>query len=406
MEVRVSKAAEVDENFQRARYNTVMETPSTEPKSPISPVASRYTGKVVYIYAYDVAYDMQRRPLMELLGQPVSGFGVGVTKRSPRRALFYRPQMVRLPVMECSGSGGPVRLEPTVKLFPVGAISIAVSVPFSVDRLEELAAFHDPQLQDGTMTDKVREVAEQLRGELAPYCIRPVEELAEGEAYTVFCMESSGASAGTAGSSVERWLDDHRRQIASLLTEEPDISVLSDQEVRESTDKFLSYYGHDLAVLDWDAALIVDEPENFEVIQHIIELANVQLEELRAYDRLLDAALERSYRDLGGANPRGSRGVHRGLREIRVDMARLNDELSNATKFFGDWHFARLYQAISSRFHLEDWQRVIADKLRTLDGLYQILNQDRVNRWMIVLEATIVLLFIIDVIILLIGLRH
>ncbi|HUS48088.1 MAG TPA: hypothetical protein VM098_08210 [Phycisphaerae bacterium] len=382
-----------------------METPSTEPKSPISPVASRYTGKVVYIYAYDVAYDMQRRPLTELLGQPVSGFGVGVTKRSPRRALFYRPQMVRLPVMECSGSGGPVRLEPTVKLFPVGAISIAVSVPFSVNRLEELAAFHDPQFQGGTMADKIRDLAEQVRGALGPYCVRPVEEVVEGEAYTVFCMESSGAKAGDTDYGAEKWLEDHRRQIASLLTEEPDISLLSDQEVEESTSRYLSYYGHDLAVLDWDAALLIDEPENFEVILHILELANVQLEELEAYDRILDAALDRSYRDLGAAAPRGSRGVHRSLREIRVDLARLNDELSNATKFFGDWHFARLYQAISGRFHLDDWQRVIADKLRTLDGLYQILNQDRVNRWMIVLEATIVLLILVDMFLLFFGLR-
>jgi hypothetical protein len=219
----------------------------------------------------------------------------------------------------------------------------------------------------------------------------------------VFCFESSALSAGADGFDAVGWLKQHRRQIASLLTEEPDISVLSDQEANESTGKYLSYYGRDLAVLDWDAALIIDEQENFEVILHILELANVQLEELEAYDRILDAALERSYRDLGGANPRGSRRVHRGLREIRLDLTRLNDELSNATKFFGDWHFARVYKAISDRFHLDDWQRVIADKLKTLDSLYQILNQDRVNRWMIVLEMTIVLLFIIDVVILLIG---
>jgi len=63
-----------------------------------------------------------------------------------------------------------------------------------------------------------------------------------------------------------------------------------------------------------------------------------------------------------------------------VDLARLNDELSNATKFFGDWHLARLCQAAAARFHLDDWRRIIADKLRTLDGLYQLLKQDQVNR--------------------------
>jgi hypothetical protein len=28
----------------------------------------RYTGEVVYIYAYDVAYEMNRQPVLELLG--------------------------------------------------------------------------------------------------------------------------------------------------------------------------------------------------------------------------------------------------------------------------------------------------------------------------------------------------
>jgi uncharacterized Rmd1/YagE family protein len=117
---------------------------------------------------------------------------------------------------------------------------------------------------------------------------------------------------------------------------------------------------------------------------------------------VLDGALEVAYRDLSRAR-RVSRQVSRGLREIRVDLARLNDELLNITKFFGDWHLAKIYQNLSSRFHLNDWSNVINVKLRTLADLYQILHQDWLNFWMVVLETTIVLLFIIDVLLLLIG---
>jgi hypothetical protein len=136
-----------------------------------------------------------------------------------------------------------------------------------------------------------------------------------------------------------------------------------------------------------------------------MELANLQLAELEAYDRLLDDALERSYRDLG-EQPLRSRGdILRELREIRIDMARFNDELSNTTKFFGDWHLARIYEKISSRFHLAEWHRTIDGKLKTLDDLYQLLKHDQNNRWMVILEATIVLLFIIDLVILFVGLK-
>ena len=98
--------------------------------------------------------------------------------------------------------------------------------------------------------------------------------------------------------------------------------------------------------------------------------------------------------------------VLRNMREIRIDLTRMNDELSNITKFFGDWHLARIYQNISARFHLSDWSQSIGSKLKTLDNLYEMLNHDRTNRMMLILEVTIVLLFIVDLVLLLLGLQR
>ncbi len=95
----------------------------------------------------------------------------------------------------------------------------------------------------------------------------------------------------------------------------------------------------------------------------------------------------------------------RELRELRIDLARFSDELSNITKFFGDWHLARIYENISARFHLSAWHKTLDGKLKTLDDLYQLLNHDRINRWMLILEVTIVLLFVIDVVLLILKLR-
>jgi hypothetical protein len=97
--------------------------------------------------------------------------------------------------------------------------------------------------------------------------------------------------------------------------------------------------------------------------------------------------------------------VLRVLREIRIDLARFSDELMNITKFFGDWHLARIYGGIAGRFHLADWHRSLEEKLKTLDELYEILKHDQNNRWMLMLEVTIVLLFVIDLIMLFLGLK-
>ena len=381
---------------------TTAQTKPSERKTLRPPVQS-YSGEVVYIYAFDVAYDMTRQPVRELLGQPVAQFVVDASKRSPRHLFFFRPQMVRLPPLERIGPMGPVRMDRVIKLLPVGAISITIRVPFEVRQVEDLVAYHDIQFSNGSLHEEVRRLAEEVRQELAPYFIRPVPQLAEEEAYTVFCVQSPLMTEDGNPLSAEDWLKATRRSVASLLTQETDCDHLSKQEAEESTGRSLSYYEHDVVVIDWDAALIVDEPRNFDETLYVMELANLQLAELEAYDRILDDSLERAYRDLGSRSVRARIPIMRELREIRIDMARFSDELSNISKFFGDWHLARIYENISARFHLADWHRTIDGKLKTLDDLYQLLNHDQTNRWMLILELTIVLLFIIDLIVLFLG---
>ncbi len=375
-------------------HNLAVSEPSAAPAPP-----ARYRGEVAFLYAYDLAYEMTREPLHELLGQPVAQFAMDVSKRSPRQLLFYRPQMVRLPALERVGPRGPVRVERAVKLLPMGAITITARVPFEVGSLDELVVYHDLAFRNGTLQQEVRQLAEEVFAALGPRLVRPVERLADDEAYTVFCLN---APAGN--EAAEQWLARNRRQVAALLTQESDPDSLSRQEAQESTSIYLSYYEQDLVVVDWDAALIVDEPKDFDETLYLMELANLQLAELEAYDRLLDHAVERAYRDLAAA-ARGRTGVIRELRELRIDLSRLSDELSNIGKFFGDWHLARTYSMIARRFHLSEWHHSIEEKLHTLDDLYEILKHDENNRWMLILEITIVLLFVIDLALLFAGHR-
>ncbi len=363
----------------------------------------RYTGKVVYMFAFDVAYEMTREPIRELFGQPIAQFSVDTSKRSPKHLFFYRPQMVRLPPMERFTKNGRVLLERAIKILPVGAISITVSVPFEVESIEDLVDFHDLQFNNGSLGQEVRALADEVREELTRYWVRPVTHISDEEAYTVFALNAPLVAEDGNPISAEDWLQGHRREVASLLTQETNINQLSRQEADESTARYLSYYENDLVVVDWDAALVIEEPRNLDETLYVMELANLQLAELEAYDRILDDALERSYRDLGHRSRRAKSQVMRDLREIRIDLARFSDELQNISKFFGDWHLARIYQTISTRFHLGDWHRSIDEKLKTLDDLYQLMNQDLTTRWMLILEATIVLLFILDLVAIFFG---
>jgi hypothetical protein len=364
----------------------------------------KYCGEVAYIYAFDIAYDMKRQPIVELLGQSLQNYSIGASKRSPKQLFFYQPQMAKLPAEQRRINGQTVRIQQSIKVFNIGAISILIRVPFEVKKIEDLVDYHELKFEQHSIEDEARLLAEKAKQDLEPYCVQPVSHLSQVENYTVFCLHELPPADGGSRLQAEEWLKTNRCEVAGLLTEEANTACLSEQEATESTGQYLTYYSHDLVVVDWDAALVVGEKESLDDILHIMEVANVQLVELSAYDRLLDGSLEKAYRDLTKRRARVSREIHRSLREIRVDFARLSDELSNITKFFGDWHLARIYTSLSNRFHLADWYRVIHEKLRILGDLYQLLQQDWINFWMVLLEATIVLLFILDVILLLVGL--
>jgi hypothetical protein len=174
---------------------TAASAPLSVPATPT--IGTRYTGEVVFIYAFDIAYEMLRTPITTLLGHPVAQFAVDASKRSPRQLFFYRAQMVRLPPLERLAPSGAVRVERSVKILPVGAISITIRVPFSVERVAELAAYHDLRFTGGIhLYDEVRELADQVRRELAPLSQRPKEKLEDEEAYTVFCLHAPLPSEG------------------------------------------------------------------------------------------------------------------------------------------------------------------------------------------------------------------
>ena len=226
------------------------------------------------------------------------------------------------------------------------------------------------------------------------------------EAYTGFlCVHPrSSANPQTAHGSGRGRLVANRRLASYSRGADP--SRLSDQEAEESTGKYLSYYDRDLVVVDWDAALVIDEPQNLDEVLYLMELANVQFAELEATDRILDDAVERptatSARRWKASRPRrAARTCARSASTCPPQRRAVQHHRSSSAT--GTWPHL---PGLSSRFHLSDWHRTIDEKLKTLDDLYQLLPAEQNNRWMLILEASIVLLFIVDLVILGMGIKH
>ena len=367
-----------------------------DPTRPDDPQPDRVRGDVVYVFAFDVANEIRLDQAAELLAGRATPFTARWERPAPRSVPVSRPLVVEPATSAVRVNGRPVRL--LVRVYEVGVVSVTVRVPFTSDSLAALIPFHNPTLDDGRPLDALaREQRDEVCRALNGALVKP-GETSEPEAYTVFTLSHLGGEK-----DANRWLADREREVAGLLTGTPG-DRLSAAQVAEVLRLRRSFENGDLVVIDWDAALVVDLDRQAEDVLFVIELANLQLEEFRWMDRQLDGYLDRAYDDLARRQwwSFGAMGrILRQLRQLRVDLAKLADQVAHITKFVGDWHLARVYLLARERFHLDQWRASVEQRLAEVDRLYTLTRGDVYERRMLWLEIVIVVFFAVDLLILL-----
>jgi len=348
-------------------------------------------GEVVYLYAFDVANEIATHAIGDILGSKPVPFEVQAQRTLPRDVPLYKPLSVEPRADGWTLGGRQVRL--TLRVYEVGAVSILVRAPFEADQLWSLAPLHEGLLDDGrSIDDAARKLCAEVCQSLRPFLVQPSAPH-EPEAYTVFCLQQLDVDG-----DVNRWLAEHRRPVAALLTDTPG-ETLSESQIDEVLRVRRSYTTSDLVVIDWDAALAIELGGHVDDVLYVLELANLQLEEYRVMDQRLDRQLDRAYEDVTKRRF-GVWGTYsktlRSLRLFRVDLTKLNDEVTHISKFFGDWHLARVYLGAAERFYLNQWRASVEDRLEQLDQIYSVINADINNRRMVWLELIIVIFFAID----------
>ena len=347
-------------------------------------------GQVVFLYAFDVANEIQPSRVRAILSEQPLPLQIRPDRTAPKGIFPNRPLAIEPRPLDTTMRGLPVRL--MVRVYDVGVVAIVMRVSVEVGGLLELLPYHGLALDNGqTVSDAAAKLCSLVSDNIREAMIRPGLPTAP-EAYTVFSItELEGVS------DVSEWARRERRAIAGLLSE-TDPERLSDDQVAESTRLHQSFEKGELVVIDWDAALLVDLSGYVDDVLYTLELANLQLEEFRALDQRLDKYLDRMYEDLE-RRPRwgASAATLQALRRLRVDVAKLADEVTHITKFFGDWYMARVYISARDRFHLDQWRQSVENRLSELGQVHGIIAGELYDRRMLWLEIAIVVLFIIDI---------
>jgi hypothetical protein len=350
-------------------------------------------GHLVALFAFDIGYEVSLEKLAALFSatpiQPLS------RKRQTPMYLQYTRSPVTLNLEteeELLGARGSLQ----ATIFDFGALSMAYRWPLSAGdaglEVNRLAAISRDVYDRNFETAARREVI-SLVERIAPAIDRPkLSGLIED--YYMFVLEELDPAL-----KAHDLLTLHRRDLAQALSFE--VAPLSIWQQEESLSQSVSYLDDDLAIVDWNAAIIYDR--DYEDTARVLELLNVELLEARYIDGTLDQRVS-AYANLlqGSAKwPIPLRTPYqRAIRELtewRIEATVLSERVTNSLKLIGDLYLSRIHSAAAEKVHLPEWEEIISRKLQILDELYERVDDRIRTAQSQTLEVIIVLLIVLEV---------
>jgi len=351
------------------------------------------SGTCYSIFVYDIAFSIDLNEA-ETIIRSAKRETLKHKRRAPRH-FEYRPAPLGI-----NQAAESVRIHETfatemqveLVVYDFGGISVIYRIPLAGDTSRLLALSEQLYENDQLLADSRRRVEDLLS------VIRPAVSKANISAfledYVIFQIDGFADSTG-----IEELLNGHAQQVAQILRAEA--RDLSADEINDALSHRISFSKDDVAIVDWNAALVVDrEPQD---VLTVLEFANVELLEMRFLDQRLDDALGLAYDRLSRRSRKwwslkSDPTVLRDVSQWQVDSAILFEGVNNVLKLLGDQYLARVYRLTAQRFHLSEWDASILRKLETLESIYQKISNQMVSRRMEVLEWIIIVLIAISII--------
>ncbi|HEV2104331.1 MAG TPA: hypothetical protein VGU27_01285 [Candidatus Eisenbacteria bacterium] len=360
------------------------------------PLAARVRGEAVVYRLYDVGYEIRLDQAFERLAasgperpRPVRGEAQAIQIPNP-------PVTVRLGAESVTIAGQPVAAEMSARLFDFGVVSLRARVATPPDApWREFAAFGAAVGAAPGWAEVFARTRAQLLARIAPAIVKPGESPVT-EDYVVFRVHALADAAG--GRLTAECLRDE--EIVGLLTGES--RPLAAAARRELLSQRFAYFEDDLAVLAWNAALVVEPVAQDTDVQYVLEFANAQLLELRFYDAVLDAELPNIHARTAEAR-RGPHllggGFSRLLATLQArvaDATELVERVENALRVTDDVFLARIYAAALEIFRGRAWRSGIERKIAIVRDTYEMLNAESQARRAEALEFVIIVLIVLE----------
>lgn len=352
----------------------------------------RATVETLRIFDVAAEIDLARVELLLAGRGPVAR--IRLSRVAPKALAFDDPPVVTDlpdPTLEVRGERVETRASARIYSFGVVSVSLEVVQPRPMPWVEWEGFARDAELAAAALSFW-RTALDGLLHALRPALDGPTRIRMEEDYAVVTVREMEPAI--TAAALLETV------DLVPLLTHDP--RTLSPGAHADVLRHAHSYYEHDLVVLTWDRAFIL-EPETDDDIAEVLEVANAQLLELRYYDALLDAELPRIY-EQAAAVRRGAvfrRRYARAANQMRglvAEVTQITEKVDNALKVTEDVYLARIYTSALDLFRVRHWTASIDRKLALIRDTYTALYDEAVATRAEWLELSIVLLIVLEIV--------
>jgi hypothetical protein len=294
------------------------------------------------------------------------------------------PLMIRMDPVRLERNGRPFEFTVVARVYDIGVISLCLvyEVPDAgFAALEEIAFLFPSQegLEDFFLP-YLKTLGEIIRPHIRNFAINP--EFFED--YTVYVTDHR---------------DDSIDPVPLLTGERGPISPQIRDEILKNS---LSYTARDLAVLAWDSALLCNPEPSTDLID-LIEFANVQVLELRWYDRELSRQMEKMYDDIEHAERqwrflrmRQYHAIMASQMETYAEISEIIEKVDNLIKVTEDAYYARVYATALKVLRSGQWSESVSRKINVIRENYSMLSDEVRIQHSNFLEVVIIILIALE----------
>ena len=291
---------------------------------------------------------------------------------------------------------GPFRADLRARMFDFGVIALRFTFPITDLSAVAVIDLGNRLMLESAAFDRAaralwHDLAQRIRGAVVPWEGDTTTPLMED--FTVFTLPRIPAG------DIEP-----QHVLAHMLLGEPRQRKLAASTVHELGRRTIHYYQDDLVLVDYDAAIIVDEDDAPDLVD-IFEIASAQLLELRYYDAMLGRSFEQLLEDVRRARitvwliRSPFRELARRAAILALELGQMTDRLERAITLVGDTYSSQIYRETALRFRLAEARAAVREKVTIIERMSEVLGHEIHARRDVVLELLVIILIGIEVVV-------